>query len=528
MSTLRWMKRTLVFLALVCVSCGLVVADDVRPNVLFIMCDDLNDWVLHPDDHPTVHVPNIDRLREKSVNFTNAHVVVPVCGPSRKVLFSGLYPHTFGSYTFGSWNQSKILKNSVPIPLHFRNHGYGAYGTGKLLHEGKGGDFYDGYGIGVDYGPWPGKTGKNKVSWVHPDLWEKYGNVRHHDLLYASLDNAPDWSENTDAKLPRTQGWFYRNGKPFRYVNEEDRDPMPDEISVEYAINILNQTHEKPFFLGVGLMRPHTPHVNPQKYFDLYPIESVTLPPVREGDLDDVAEALKKRWIRSFEKFKTINRLGGWKAWIQAYLASVSFVDDQVGALLDALENSAFAENTIIVFTSDHGYHLGEKQAMQKWHLWEESTRVPFFIYAPGFAGNGSEVDHPVTTVDLYPTLADLCGLPLDPNVDQSGLSLDGHTLRPFLENPKTKNWDGPSVAYMAVGKSMQDAKGWGIGPHQSVRSERFRYTLTANGEEELYDHYMDPQEWTNVASEPEYASAKADLREQMMKIVGEHSSATK
>ncbi|MGB0370064.1 MAG: sulfatase [Opitutales bacterium] len=513
--------RILLSICISILGCALASAEE-RPNVLFIMCDDLNDWVLHPEGHPKVHVPNIDRLREQSVNFTNAHVVIPVCGPSRKILFSGLYPHSFDSYFFGAWKASPILRNSVPIPQHFRNNGYSAFGTGKLLHEGQGGDFYDDYGMGVDYGPWPGKTGKNKVTWVHPDLLEKYGNVRHHDLLYGSLANIPDWSQNTDPKLPKTQGWFYKSGRPFHYVSEEDRDPMPDEISVQFAIEKLQQNHDKPFFLGVGLMRPHTPLINPQKYFDLYPIESVTTPPVKEDDLDDVAEALKKRWTRSFTKFQNIKGKGGWKEWIQAYMASVSFVDDQVGALLDALEASPYAGNTVIVFTSDHGYHLGEKGAMQKWHLWNESTRVPYFIHAPGFEGNGQEVSHPVTTIDIYPTLADLCGLPMDPNTGKSGLPLDGHSLRPFLESPQSKEWGGPAVAYMAVGRSMQDQKGWDIGPHHSVQSERYRFTLTANGEEELYDHEYDPHEWINLAENPEYAEIKNRMLNEMKQLLGQ------
>ncbi|MEO0452506.1 MAG: sulfatase [Verrucomicrobiota bacterium] len=498
------------------------------PNVLFIMCDDLNDWALHPADHPEAITPNMDRLREQSVNFTNAHVVIPVCGPSRKILFSGLYPHTFQSYAFKSWKAEKILRNCVPLPLHFRNHGYSVYGTGKLLHEGKGGDFYDDYGIGVDYGPWSKEgEGKGKTSWVHPRLEAKYGNsIRHQDFSYGPLSEVPTWSP--DRKNAGPNGWFYKGGKAFRYESETDRDLMPDEISANYAVNILRQTHDKPFYLAVGFARPHTPLYAPKKFFDMYPIESITLPPTLEGDLDDCAEALRKRWVRSYDNFDKIIELGGedlWKEWLQAYLACVSFVDHQLGTVLDALEKSPHADNTIIVFTSDHGYHIGEKGAKQKWHLWEESTRVPYFIHLPGGKGNGKDCPHPVTTIDLYPTLADLCGLPLDPNTDRSGIALDGHSLRPFLADPLTKQWSGPSVAYMAVGKSFQDAKGWGLEPHHSVRSERYRYTLCQNGEEELYDHENDPHEWTNLAADPEYAEVKKDLKASLVKLLGkEHS----
>jgi arylsulfatase A-like enzyme len=504
-------------------SAGVGTAENAPPNVLFIVCDDLNDWVLHPDDHPKAITPNMDRLRETSVSFTNAHVVTPVCGPSRKILFSGLYPHTFQSYAFKAWNKEPLLKKCVPIPQHFRNHGYNAYGTGKLLHEGKGGDFYTGYGIGVDYGPWS-KEGDGGTSWVHPRLKAKYGkSIRHQDFSYGPLSEVPTW--DADQQNAGPNGWFYKGGRAFRYESETDRDPMPDEISAEYAVNILRQKHGKPFYLAVGFARPHTPLYAPQEFFDLYPIGDISLPPTLEGDLDDCAEALRRRWLWSYENFDKLIELGGerlWKEWIQAYLACVSFVDAQLGVVLDALEASPYADNTIIVFTSDHGYHIGEKGAKQKWHLWEESTRVPYFIHVPGGKGNGRECSHPVTTVDLYPTLIDLCGLPREPNEGRSGIPLDGHSLRPFLEDPSTRDWSGPSVALMAVGKSFADAKGWALEPHHSVRSERYRYTLCRNGEEELYDHEKDPHEWTNLADQPAHTKTKEKLKAAMTSIIAD------
>lgn len=491
-----------------------------KPNVLFIMCDDLNDWIFHPEDHPEVKTPHIDQLRKNGVSFSNAHVVTPVCGPSRKIVMSGLYPHTFNNYGFKAWAKEPVLKECVPLPQHFRNNGYNSYGTGKLFHEGAAGDFWTDYGIGVDYGPWI-LDNKGKPNWVHPKLYATWKeSIGYHDFSYGPLSDVPVWDRENAPKQAGKDGWYYQNKKPFRYVSEEDRDQMPDEISAEYAAKILQQKHEKPFFLGVGFVRPHTPLFAPKKYFDMYPLESITFPPYLENDLDDCAEALRKRWLRSFEKFSKVSNGGGWKEWIQAYLACITFLDDQVGVVLEALENSPYADNTIIVFTSDHGYHLGEKSTMQKWHLWEESTRVPYIIYQPGAKGNGMACPHPVTTIDLYPTLADLCGLPLNPNEGRSGLPLDGFSLRPFLDDPTTQNWDGPEVAFMAVGKSFKDAKGWALEPHQSVRSERYRYTLCSNGEEELYDHNNDPHEWTNLAGHPEYSSIKAELNGAMMAIL--------
>ncbi len=264
------------------------------PNVLFIFCDDLNDWVLDPPGHPRPLTPNIDRLRARSVDFSNAHVAVPVCGPSRKCLFSGLYPHTIDSYGFSAWNNTKGLRECVPLPLHFRENGYSAFGTGKLIHEGKGGDFYTDYGIGVDYGPWPmGADGK--ITWTHSKLHAKYGNlIRSIDFSHGPLSNIPIWNPKV-TKSKNNNGWYYKNGQPFRYKSQNDRDKMPDEISAEYAVNILKQKHDRPFYLGVGFVRPHTPLFAPKKYFDLYPLEDITLPPILEGDLDDCSEALRNR-----------------------------------------------------------------------------------------------------------------------------------------------------------------------------------------------------------------------------------------
>lgn len=506
-------------------------AEVKSPNILFIMCDDLNDWGLHPKDHPLCKTPNMDRLRKMSVNFTNAHVPIPVCGPSRKCLFSGLYPHTSQSYGFTHWRGVSGLKGCVPIPLHYRNNGYRVYGTGKLLHSGKGGDFYTEYGIGVDYGPWPWK-GVGKVVWTaHPKQYERWKDhfTQHKDFSYGPLSEVPHWLPNETEKVPGAKGWYRSNGKPFRYVNENDRDLMADEVSANWAADVLKRDHEKPFYLAVGFARPHTPLYAPKKYFDLYPIDEVTLPPILEGDLDDCAEALKNRWLWSFQKYDRLMKAGGESAvkeWIQAYLACTSFADAQLGVVLDALEKSPHADNTIVVFTSDHGYHLGEKGNMQKWHLWEEATRVPLFVRVPRLKSGGEDCEHPVSTLDLYPTLIDLCGLPREPNAKGSRLKLGGHSLRPFLENTKNLRWSGPDVAFMSVGKSFDDKEGWGIEPHHSVRSKRYRYTLCSNGEEEFYDHDVDPQEWKNLAGDPNYKELIGEHRKKMEAILKKTSRA--
>lgn len=484
-----------------------------RPNVLLMICDDLNDWALHLKGHPEAITPNMDRLRDMGVSFSNAHVAVPVCGPSRLSTFSGLYPQTMGNCNLWRWKGAPALKGCAPLPLHFRNNGYHSYGTGKLLHEGAGGDFYTKYGIGPDYGPWPW-TGKGRpLNTAHPAqiaAWKAHLDVKiHRDLNYGPLSNVPKWKRGQGVN-----GWFNTNGKPFKYVNEQKRDRLPDEVSADWAIDILKQKQNRPFYLAVGFIRPHSPFYAPKKFFDMYPLNKIQLPPYKKGDLDDCADVLRKRWQLGYQKHNALVKSGGEKAlkeWVQSYLACVSFVDHEIGRVLDALEKSPHGKNTIIVLTGDNGYHGGEKNCVQKYHLWEESTRVPLYIHVPGSKSRGKQCDTPVSLIDLYPTLVDLCGLPQPKN--RSGMSLDGHSLRPLLEDPARGRWTGPPVALMAI----QDKRG---GPHFSVRSKEYRYTLCFNGEEELYDHDKDPNEWTNLAKSKKHGAAKRKLRSELVGLL--------
>lgn len=493
-------------------------------NVLFILCDDLNDWVLHPKDHPQVKTPHLDRLRQRSVSFTNAHAAVPVCGPARKCLFSGLYPQTINSFDFSAWESVPALRNCAPLPLHFRTNGFGVFGAGKLLHEGAGGDFYSEYGHGVDYGPHPW-LGEGPAEFTpHPrqyDLWEgflpQWG--MHPDMNFGPLSDVPHWQAGRIKDKPGAFGWHYRDGTPFRYIDNDDRDRMPDEISVDYACEVMRRRHEKPFFIGVGLTKPHTPLFVPDEYFARFPIDQVRLPPYLENDLDDCAKALRSHFAWGFQKFDALiaaEGTAGWRALVQAYLATVAFVDDQVGRLVEALEEQGHTETTIIVFTSDNGYHLGEKSCIQKWHLWSESTRLPMIIHAPGMPGNGNDCHHPVSHIDLYPTLIDLCDLPAQPHRG-SEYRLAGHSLTPFLEDPTKGRWQGPPVALTGI---RGEFGSWDQPPHFSVCSDRYRYTLCANGEEEMYDLDHDPHEWTNLALNAAHQDTKRQLRQQLLALV--------
>ena len=244
---------------------------------------------------------------------------------------------------------------------------------------------------------------------------------------------------------------------------------------------------------------------------------------------------LRKRWLWGQMKYETLIKTGGekaWKEWVQAYLACLAFVDDQVGKILKALDESPYRDNTIVVLTGDNGYHVGEKDCITKWHLWEESTRVPLFIHMPNSKTNGQTCDHPVSLIDLYPTLVDLCGLPKEPNKGHSDISLDGYSLRPFLKDPARQDWDGPAVAFMGV-RDLEGVKKYNSAymkeAHFSVRSKRYRYTLCADGEEELYDHKNDPNEWTNLANNPKYDTIKNKLHNELISIRDrKHSSCKK
>ncbi len=491
-----------------------------KPNVLLILFDDLNDWALHPPEHPQARTPNLDRLGQTSVSFANAHVVVPVCGPSRKCLFAGLYPQTLDDYGFTPWSKVRSLQGCVPLPLHFRNNGYGVYGTGKLLHEGAGGDFYTAYGNGPDYGPWPWMGKGSPSNTPHPaqfTVWKDcLPTPMHRDLNYGPLSNVPDWKPDPASDIPGARGWYTEGGKPFRYVDDRDRDKMADEISADWAVDVLKKKHDRPFYLAVGFMRPHTPLYVPKRYFDLFPLEKIQLPPYQKDDLADCAAVLRDRWPWGFQKYRALVQAGGetaWKEWVQAYLACMAFADEQAGRVLDALAASPYRDNTIVVLTADNGYHVGEKDCIQKWHLWDESTRVPLFVRAPGSLQNGRVCEHPVSLIDVYPTLVDLCGLPAQPNSGGSKMPLEGHSLRPLLEDPERGRRGGPATAFMAIRDGQQP-------PHFSVRSQRYRYTLCANGEEELYDHDHDPNEWANLARDPDHAEAKRQLRAELMKTL--------
>ena len=513
-------------------SCSRPAAEPL--NALFILCDDLNDSVAGMGGHPQAKTPNINRLMERGVQFSNAHSNAPICAPARACLFSGMYPHHSGVIDFKPMDSSELLRNSVSLFQHFKNNGYDIYGAGKLYHWhreiAKAFENPDGstnYGPLTDYGPFPNNGEKANMEVLHPSLkyLEQYITDHSKKLWKARGEHsfAPMSDVPAPPKYPGWHGWAYGCGrKPLRWVSDTDHDPLPDEMTANYGAEILGRAHDKPFLLGVGFIRPHTPLYAPKKYFDMFPVEEIQLPPYKEDDLDDCQGFLKLILQYGFERHELYKDHGLWKRFIQAYLACTAFADTQVGVVLDALEKSPYAGNTVVILTGDHGFHMGEKHYNFKLTNWEEASRVPLVIAAPG-CPPGQVCDLPVSHVDIYPTLVDYCGLPANPNTGRSGVPLDGHSLHPLVTDPIAGQWDGPDVALIAV---YGERKPEGGQYHNfSVRSRRWRYTLYENGAEELYDHDNDPNEWTNLAAAEEHAAVKAELKRKLLSMLGREKS---
>jgi arylsulfatase A-like enzyme len=420
--------------------------DDRRPNVLFLAIDDLNDWTGFLGGHSQSRTPNLDRLADRGMVFERAYCAAPACNPSRAALLTGIRPSTSGVYT-NSQPWRPALPDAVTLPQHFMAAGYEVIGGGKIFHGG----FND------------------------PESWQ--------ESFKQPADPKPD--DLPVNGIPRTAHFDWGP------VDVPD-EAMGDHKVVDWAIDQLGRSREKPLFLAVGLYRPHLPWYVPRAYFDAHPASGVILPEVPEDDLDDIPPAGRKM-ARPEGDHRNVLGQDQWHEAVQGYLASIAFADAQVGRLLDALDRSPIAEETIIVMWGDHGWHLGEKQHWRKFALWEEAARVPFVIAAPGVTEPGSRCDRPVSLLDIYPTLIDLCGL-------SDRRELEGTSLSPLLKDPGAP-WD--RFALTTHGRK-----------NHAVRSDRWRYIRYEDGSEELYDHDADPMEWRNLADDPEFDGVKAALAE--------------
>ena len=412
------------------------------PNILMIAIDDLRPWV-NAFGFPQARTPNLDRLAAMGLAFTNAYCAAPVCNPSRTALLTGLRPSSTGVYENGDdWRVNKVAGKVPTLPAWLKQHGYAAYGAGKIYHD----------------------------TYRQDSDWTEYAPKEHQQAMASPTTN------------------LGVGGIRFRPVKARDSE-MYDYQTVDWCIDKLQKKFDKPLLLGCGLHKPHMPWEAPQKYFDMYPLDKIELPKVQPS-IDDLPAEGKKLATRS-DDHAAILKSGRWKEAVQAYLACITFMDVQIGRLLDAFEKSAYKDNTIILFWVDHGWHHGEKHHWRKFALWEEATRVPVIWAAPGVTKPGARCARTVDHMSIYPTLCELAGVPLPPH-------LEGVSYRSLLENPGAA-WERPAICtYMPN--------------NHTVRTEKWRYIRYFDGGEELYDHETDPLEWTNLAKDPQYATLKKDL----------------
>ena len=504
-----------------------------KPNVLLIVCDDLNDYVETLDGHPQTQTPHLRKLIESGVSFTQAHCNIPICNPSRASFATGIYPHTSQQFGFEDWDKNEILKNSRTMMAHFSANGYHTLGTGKVMHN-RDHQEWDEYGHPSDYGPFL-FDGKDKIPHlaVPSPFRDDFGII---DGTYGPLEKVSH-KKSPDTGKPYswvTGGW--KKQRELKYESDDDRDLTGDELNARWAVNRLNELAEekkrKPFFMGVGFVRPHTPLIVPQKYFDRFPLDSIKLPKILKGDAKDTFKntVTSKEDDRSGDRGTKMydsliasyrgERELALKKFIQAYLASVASIDDLVGDLLHALDETGLAKNTIVIFTSDHGWGNGEKDYLYKNSLWQESTRVPLVFRVPGVSKAGKSSAHPVSLVDLYPTLLDLCGLPDDTMKNEKGRPLDGFSLKPLLTDPQKGKWKGPDYALTTLYKWAQ----YYDPAYQSysLRFKDWRYVRYENGKEELYHTVKDNHEWNNLALDSNYSETLERYRKKLLSIIPE------
>lgn len=400
-----------------------------QPNVVMIVLDDLNDYIGVMGGHPQAKTPNIDALAQQGYLFANAHTSSPLCKPSRASFLSGLAPTTsefFGNVKGVNWMNNERIKNSKTISEYFSENGYTTFKAGKISHTSKDeNQRWDHVLEGsLNYGPFA-YNGSETV--IHPQTVLAYAeHTGPLDGTLARLSEIPEVL--TDDQNPGYTGWW-SNDAPFLYNNDDDRDQMPDETSVAWTqnniLNLENNNSSNPFFMAVGIIRPHSPFVVPDKYFDMFPLETVKIPIIRRNDRADTHFGEEKTGYTLYEILDDsyTDRQLALRQKTQAYLACVAFVDDIIGKLIKTIDNSSFAQNTMIMLFSDHGYHIGEKEYLRKHTLWEESTRVPLIIRHPNYtSASGTTIEHPVSLLDIYPTLQDLCALSGDTKKIVKGL----------------------------------------------------------------------------------------------------------
>ena len=452
---------------------ALAASPPARPyNVLTIIIDDVAANLHSVKNKGPLRTPNIERIADRGTWFSHAYNDAPVCCGSRTALLTGVHAARSGVYyntqpyrRAGTW-----ISNVQTLPNAFLHHDYLTAGYGKIVHNA-----YQEDDI-ADYSPGFYKMFDRTDSVTHSDtsllkfiLPNSKREISGHTSVNWTWGILPDnWDRNDATKLQQ------------------------DTEQANRTISFLREKHDKPFFLACGFWRPHVRWTVPKRYYDMFPLEKIELPAgYKADDLDDLPKPGK--WIASHRgEHAEVVASGMWKKSIQSYCASMAYIDEQIGRVLDALEKSPERDNTIVVFLSDNGFHLGEKDHWLKYALWEQTCRVFFSVSVPGYPKLFSET--PVSLIDLYPTLADLCGIPL----------------------PKTQTLDGVDLKNLLAGKTEKRGvpvlSTYGRGNH-AIRDSRYRYIRYRNGDEELYDHKNDPYEWTNLANDSRLDEVKKRLR---------------
>lgn len=481
------MPRLFLFLTLTLLTSALPAAEQARKNVLFIISDDLNNYLGCYGD-PRAKTPHLDKLAARGVRFERSYCTFPLCGPSRNSMLTGLYPNSNGILS-----NAQIFRQSIPsqvsLPQAFRLEGYFAARIGKLYH----------YNV-------PKSVGTDGHD--DPGSWEMEINPAGVDRL----EEEPEIFTLTPGQFGGTLSWY---ASPKSDAHHTDGMIASE---AEWVLERCAKKKDRPFFLAVGFFRPHTPYVAPETpYFGWYPEGEMPVHPAVEENPPEVPAAALGSYKKEQDKLTDELR----RKCVQSYYASISFMDAQVGRVIDALDKNGLTDNTVIVFTSDHGYHMGEHGLWQKMSLFEGSARVPMLIVAPGIAKSGSVAETPVSHLDLYPTLTELCAVKAPAN-------LQGQSLVPILKNPQAKGrgWaitqvtrgGGPNRATVSRDKGSDGRRFFGY----SLRTPRWRYTEWDEGAEgrELYDHENDPQELKNLAADPTYAATIAELSEKIRTAV--------
>jgi arylsulfatase A-like enzyme len=449
-------------------SVALSAAAAEPPNVILFATDDLCDWV-GPLGYEQALTPNMDRLAKRGVVFTNAHAPATFCAPSRSAIFTGQYASTTGCYTTEVFFYDH--PNLRPLQVSFKDGGYATCGAGKLFHHPAG----------------------------YLDLrgWDEYF-VRTEKQKRAGwpLDS---WGDGTPIPQPYPHSAYNRGGIPVNGfflewgpVPDAREEEMADTIRVNWACDVLRRKHDKPFCLAIGLYAPHFPNYVPQKYFDLYDVKQIKVPPYKADDLDDLPPKIRQAKIHRSRIHQRLAELGAVEDAIRGYLASVSYADAMLGRIMETLRTSPYRENTVVVLWSDHGYHHGEKGHWGKHTLWERTTNVPFIWAGPGIA-SGVTVNATVSLIDMYPTFIELCGLP---TVE----GLEGQSLAGVLRHPSTATDRNVYVPYVVSGG-------------YAIVNAQWRYIHYSDSTEELYDVRKDPNEWYNLANGAAYEAVKQQLR---------------